>query len=123
MKSLLAGVLLTLGISPMALAEDAPTPPDPSLVSIIDQRDPRFQMSVEHLSRVVGLIEKARYEAIASARMKALPGFDYASLHSDLNRMQAELSKILLPEERRLKYQKLVPDSVYLVPRSSTAQE
>ncbi|MEQ9223837.1 MAG: hypothetical protein RJQ08_11480 [Salinisphaeraceae bacterium] len=85
----------------------------------LDQRRPDYQASYEHLARARSLLREAARQARMSEQNYALPGFRYDLFREDVRYLDQQLGPILMPEQRRLRYQKIVPDSAYLTPEAS----
>jgi hypothetical protein len=87
-------------------------------VTPFTQQDPAYRDSQDHLAHALILLQKAQAEAKASQQSWAFPGFRYDLLEKDLDHVQGQLDILLLPQERRLRYQQLTPDADYFKPEA-----
>lgn len=122
----IACLTLTLAFAGSVVAD----PPEPKQVrypsstfgpvNILDEQDPRYQLSVDDLAAITRLLEAARQKAAASKQTWSFPGFDYAKLDKDIADIESQLNIVLVPRTMRLRYQQLVPDSSYFHPASGS---
>ena len=121
----IAGIALAGGVS-AAAPGDRPEVQPPlergPVLTRYTQQDPRYQVSVEHMSRVSQLLRRALEESAASQKAFPVPGFAYDALQGDLQAVLEGIEPLLIPEKRRLRYQTLVPDGAYFR-HPSTVQE
>ena len=82
--------------------------------TVIEQRDAGYLAAVEHAARAQRALQVALDELAASRAMFPFPGFDYLRIEADLATAREALVPMLAPEQRRLRYQTLVPDGVYM---------
>lgn len=85
-------------------------------VHVIDQRDPAYQLSIEHLSRAVHALQMAQVELKAAEASHPLYGIDIVRMLSELRPIEETLSVLLVPEQKRVRYQTLTPDGLYFLP-------
>lgn len=83
---------------------------------VIDQRDPAYQLSMEHLSRAVHALRMARSELEAAEASHPFYGINIVRMLSELQPIEETLSVLLVPEQKRVRYQTLAPDGLYFLP-------
>lgn len=81
---------------------------------ILDLRRPSVQQSLERTARASQALDAAMKEIRAAQSAYAFAGFDYERLLKDLSTAREALDPMLLIEERRLRYQTLVPTATYI---------
>lgn len=82
----------------------------------IDQRDPKFQVAMEHLSNAQAALSVAQAELNKAKASHPLPGLDVRRMTSALSPVEATLQVLLTPEQKRLKHQTITPDGLYFTP-------
>lgn len=93
--------------SSMVLADD---------LYLVDQRNPKYQKSFEHLSRVSQALAVATSELEKAQAAYPLPGLDYTRMRDQLRPLEDTISVLLTPEKKRTAHQNLVPDGVFFTP-------
>lgn len=92
--------------------------------SVVDQRDAAYQVAMEHAANAQRALEKAIDELALSRTSFAFPGYEYPAITRDLELARDSLTAMLLPEQRRLRYQTLIPDGMYMrVPASQSSPQ
>src|SRR5690606_16874237 len=74
---------------------------------VIDQRDPRYQVAMEHLSNAARALSLAQDELKKAEASHPLPGLDLVRMLSQLRPVEETINVILVPERKRLRYQTL----------------
>lgn len=82
----------------------------------IDQRDPKFQAAMEHLSNAQAALSLAQIELKKAKASHPLPGLDVPRMTSALSPVEATLQVLLTPEQKRLKHQTVKPDGMFFTP-------
>jgi hypothetical protein len=82
----------------------------------IDQRDPDFQMAMEHLSRARHALEVFENEMAYAQATYPLPGLDVVGLVGSVQESKETLNLLLTPEDARMRYQIIQPDGFYFKP-------
>lgn len=80
---------------------------------VIDQRDPKFQSAMEHISNAKTALSVAQAELNLAKASHPLPGLDVRRMTSALSPVEATLQVLLTPEHKRLKHQTVTPDGLY----------
>lgn len=83
---------------------------------VIDQRDPKFQTAMEHLSSAQTALSVAQAEIKLAKASHPLPGLDVNRMSSALRPVEATLKVLLTPEQKRLKHQTVTPDGLFFTP-------
>lgn len=83
---------------------------------LIDQRDPKYQVAMEHLSNAQTALSVAQAELQKAKASHPLPGLDVRRMSSALSPVEATLQVLLTPEQKRLKHQTVTPDGLYFTP-------
>ncbi|MGF6282221.1 hypothetical protein ABH908_000294 [Pseudomonas frederiksbergensis] len=83
---------------------------------VIDQRDPRYQAAIEHLSSAAQALRLAQTELKLAEANHPLPGLDLVRMLSQVRPMEETINVVLSPERKRLRYQELTPDGQYFTP-------
>lgn len=82
----------------------------------IDQRDPKYQVAIEHLANAANALAVAQAELKKAHATHPLPGLDVNRMIGSLSPAEETLRVILVPERKRLKYQTATPDGVFFTP-------
>lgn len=108
-------IALMLYLSLSAAAVNA-APPGAAYAGpgILDLRSPPVQQSLERTARASQALDAAIKDLTAARSAYAFAGFDYERLLKDLSTAREALDPMLLIEERRLRYQTLVPTATYI---------
>ena len=85
----------------------------------IDQRDPKYQVSLEHLSRASQALALAGKELSKAHAAYQLPGLNIQQMLGQLRPMEDTLAVLLSPEKKRMAHQELVPDGLFFTPVQS----
>ena len=80
---------------------------------VIDQRDPRYQLAIEHLSNAARALSLAQDELKKAEANHPLPGLDLVRMLSQLRPVEETINVILVPERKRLRYRTLTPDGQF----------
>ena len=85
----------------------------------IDQRDPQYQKSFEHLARASQALAVAQKELTQAQAAYQLPGLNVQQMQEQLAPLEDTLAVLLSPEKKRMKHQTLVPDGLFFTPVQS----
>jgi hypothetical protein len=85
----------------------------------VDQRDPAYQKSFEHLARASQALAVARNELSKAQAAYQLPGLNTQQMQEQLRPVEDTLAVLLSPEKKRMAHQTLVPDGPFFTPISS----
>lgn len=80
---------------------------------VIDQRDPKYQIALEHLSNAGRSLRLAQDELKKAEASHPLPGLDLVRMLSQVRPVEETINVILRPEQKRLRYQELTPDGQF----------
>lgn len=80
---------------------------------VIDQRDPRYQIALEHLSSAAQALSLAQAELKKAEASHPLPGLDLVRMLSQIKPVEETINVILVPERKRQRYQELTPDGQF----------
>lgn len=80
---------------------------------VIDQRDPKYQAAIEHLSSAAQALRLAQDELKKAEASHPLPGLDLVRMLSQVRPVEETINVILRPEQKRLRYQQLTPDGQF----------
>jgi len=80
---------------------------------VIDQRDPHYQTAQEHLSRAAQALRLAQTELKNAEANHPLPGLDLVRMLSQIRPVEETINVILVPEQKRYRYQELTPDGQF----------
>lgn len=80
---------------------------------VIDQRDPKYQVAIEHLARASQALRLAQDELKEAEASHPLPGLDLVRILSQVRPVEETLNVVLRPEQKRLQYQQLTPDGQF----------
>lgn len=83
---------------------------------VIDQRDPRYQRAIEHLSLAAQNLRMAQDELKKAEAMAPLPGLDLVRMLAQVRPVEETINVVLQPEQKRLKYQTVTPDGLFFIP-------
>lgn len=83
---------------------------------LIDQRDPKFQQSHEHLARAAQALAVAQRELGLAQAAYPLPGLDYPRIRGTLTPVEDTLRVLLSPERKRHAHNTVVPDGIFFTP-------
>lgn len=86
---------------------------------LIDQRDPAYQKSFEHLARASQALASARKELQQAQAAYQLPGLNTQLMLDHLRPLEDTLTVLLAPEKKRMAHQTLVPDGLFFTPIQS----
>ncbi|BAW26811.1 hypothetical protein ACTO5A_23435 [Pseudomonas aeruginosa] len=86
---------------------------------LIDQRDPAYQKSIEHLARAAQALAVARKEMAKAEGAYQLPGLNVQQMQEQLRPLEDTLAVLLAPEKKRMAHQTLVPDGIFFTPLNS----
>lgn len=86
---------------------------------LMDQRDPQYQKSFEHLARASQALAMARKELSLAQAAYQLPGLNSQQMLDQLRPMEDTLTVLLSPEKKRMAHQTLVPDGLFFTPVQS----
>lgn len=86
---------------------------------LIDQRDPEYQKSFEHLARASQALSAARKELEQAQAAYQLPGLNLRQMLEQLRPMEDTMTVLLTPEKKRMAHQTLVPDGLFFTPIQS----
>lgn len=84
--------------------------------NVIDQRNPKYQKAIEHLSNAAQALAMAKAELQQAEASYPLPGVDLARMQSEIVPMEDTLKVILAPERKRLEYQTITPNGIFFTP-------
>ncbi|TJY57356.1 hypothetical protein E4T66_18290 [Sinimarinibacterium sp. CAU 1509] len=82
--------------------------------TVLDQRDAGYQMALEHAANAQRALQRALDEMAQSQSLYAFPGFQYSALARELTLARDAVAVMVTPEQRRLRYQTLTPDGMYM---------
>jgi hypothetical protein len=82
----------------------------------LDQRDPNYQKSIEHYAQAQANIRNAILHLQKGEAYYEQPSIQLVRMLAPLQEIENSLNYILMPEQRRHKYQTLVPDGQYFQP-------
>jgi hypothetical protein len=80
---------------------------------VIDQRDPKYQIAIEHLASAAQALRLAQDELKKAEASHPLPGLDLARMLSQVRPVEETINVVLRPEKKRLRYQELTPDGQF----------
>jgi hypothetical protein len=83
---------------------------------VIDQRDARYQIAIEHISNASMALAAAKAELNKAQATYSFPGLDINQMTASLVPAEETLRVLLVPEQKRLKFQTAVPDGVFFLP-------
>ena len=83
---------------------------------LIDQRNPEYQKSFEHLARASQALAVARKELSQAQAAYQLPGLNSKQMLTQLEPVEDTLSVLLSPEKKRMAHQTMVPDGLFFTP-------
>ncbi|WGK63528.1 hypothetical protein QAO71_17315 (plasmid) [Halopseudomonas sp. SMJS2] len=83
---------------------------------VIDQRDERYQIAIEHISNASMALAAAKSELNKAQATYSFPGLDINRMTASLVPVEETLRVLLVPEQKRLKYQTAIPDGVFFLP-------
>lgn len=86
---------------------------------LVDQRDPKYQQSFEHLARASQALAMARKELSQAQVAYQLPGLNSQQMLDQLRPLEDTLTVLLSPEKKRMAHQSLVPDGLFFTPVQS----
>lgn len=86
---------------------------------LLDQRDPEYQKSFEHLARASQALSTARKELEKAQAAYQLPGLNLQQMLDQLRPMEDTMTVLLTPEKKRMAHQTLVPDGLFFTPVQS----
>lgn len=86
---------------------------------LLDQRDPQYQKSFEHLARASQALATARKELSQAQAAYQLPGLNSQQMLDQLRPLEDTLTVLLSPEKKRMAHQSLVPDGLFFTPVQS----
>jgi len=86
---------------------------------LLDQRDPDYQESLEHLARASQALLTARKELEKAQVAYPLPGLNVQQMLEQLVPLEDTLTVLLTPEKKRMAHQTLVPDGLFFTPVQS----
>ncbi|MBM5458794.1 hypothetical protein H8F21_14595 [Pseudomonas sp. P66] len=104
-------IFLAICISTVALSATASEFAGDSYV--IDQRDPKYQAAIEHLSSASQALRLAQDELKKAEASHPLPGLDLVRMLSQVRPVEETINVVLSPEVKRLRYQELTPDGQF----------
>jgi len=82
----------------------------------IDQRDPNYQLAIEHLADASHAIKVAIESIRNSDAAYNLHGMNIQEHLGRLQPVKKNIDMLLFPEEKRIKEQVLTPDSIFFTP-------
>lgn len=86
--------------------------------AVIDQTAPRYARAMDATAEASQALERA-IEALQQAQAHhRFEGLNYERLVLDIDRVRNALEPVLVSERRRLRYQTLQPDGVFMQPRA-----
>ncbi len=106
-KTLSLGLVAAFAAAPFACAYEGHS---------IDQRNPKYQIAIEHLANAANALAVAQAELKKANEAHPLPGLDVNRMIGTLSPAEETLRVILVPERKRLKYQTATPDGVFFTP-------
>lgn len=80
---------------------------------VIDQRDSRYQVAIEHLSNAAQALSLAQLELKKAEANHPLPGLDLVQMLSQIRPVEETINVILVPERKRVRYRELTPDGQF----------
>ena len=83
---------------------------------VIDQRNPKYQKAIEHLSNAAQALAMAKAELQKAEASHPLPGLDLARMQSEIVPMEDTLRVILAPERKRYEFQTITPNGIFFTP-------
>lgn len=83
---------------------------------VIDQRDESYQIAIEHISNASMALAAAKSELDKAQATYSFPGLDINRMKSSLVPVEETLRVLLVPEQKRLRYQTAIPDGVFFLP-------
>lgn len=83
---------------------------------VIDQRDPRYQRAIEHLSLAAQNLRMAQDELKKAEASAPLPGLDLVRMLSQVRPVEETINVVLQPEQKRLRYHSVTPDGLFFTP-------
>ncbi|RNF86596.1 hypothetical protein EFK07_19870 [Pseudomonas putida] len=83
---------------------------------VIDQRDPRYQRAIEHLSLAAQNLRMAQDELKKAEASAPLPGLDLVRMLAQVRPVEETINVVLQPEQKRLRYQTVTPDGLFFTP-------
>lgn len=86
---------------------------------LLDQRDPAYQKSIEHLARASQALAVARKELAKADGAYPLPGLNAQQMQEHLRPLEDTLAVLLVPEKKRMAHQMLAPDGIFFTPIKS----
>jgi hypothetical protein len=78
---------------------------------VIEEQTMAYQRAVEHLVTLDQFLSRAESQATAAQGIHDLNGFDYEGVREELAALRKRLSPWLIPNDRRLRNHRLVPDT------------
>lgn len=82
----------------------------------IDQRDPKYQLAIEHVSNAANALTVATEELRRAEASHPLPGLDLIQMMSRIRPVEDTLRVLLVPEQKRQKFQTAEPDGIFFTP-------
>ncbi len=86
---------------------------------LLDQRDPAYQKSIEHLARAAQALAVAKKELAKADGAYQLPGLNAQQMQEHLRPLEDTLAVLLAPEKKRMAHQTLAPDGIFFTPIKS----
>lgn len=83
---------------------------------LLDQRDPAYQKSFEHMARASQALATARKELEQAQAAYQLPGLNTQLMLAQMRPLEDTLTVLLTPEKKRMAHQTLVPDGLFFTP-------
>lgn len=83
---------------------------------VIDQRDPQYQVAMEHLASAAQALSLAQEELKKAEASHPLPGLDLVRMLSQIRPVEETITVVLVPERKRLRYQEITPDGQFFTP-------
>ena len=86
---------------------------------VIDQRDPKYIEAISHLAQAKQALVLAKAQLEQARRAYPLQGVNTDQMINQLTPIEDTLQVLLFPEEKRLRYETIVPDAPYFIPLNS----
>ena len=83
---------------------------------VIDQRNESYQIAIEHISNASRALAAAKAELDRAQATYSFPGLDINRMKASLVPVEETLRVLLVPEQKRLRYQTAIPDGVFFLP-------
>ena len=85
----------------------------------LDQRNPAYQKSMEHLAQASQALAIAKLELSKAQAAYQLPGLNTQQMQDQLRPLEDTLAVLISPEKKRMAHQTVVPDGLFFTPLSS----